>query len=181
MRGLRLAVLLCLVGSAVVLLAAGRTWALVEVEELSGFHLRSAYVTGELAAPGLRPLALVGLAGTVALVAARGWLRVLVGVLLLAAGVSVVALAIGNAGGVADVTPAVDPVKVARVSHTAWRWVAMVGGALLGAAGALAALRGRHWTGLSQAYETPAARAGQEPVTDKGVWDALDRGEDPTA
>jgi hypothetical protein len=33
---------------------------------------------------------------------------------------------------------------------------------------------------MSARYETPAARTGR-PRTDAAVWDALDRGDDPTA
>jgi uncharacterized membrane protein (TIGR02234 family) len=63
----------------------------------------------------------------------------------------------------------------------------MFGGLVLLAAGALTVVRGRHWPGMSSRYETPAARASRETAsvreqstTPKGLWDALDRGEDPT-
>jgi uncharacterized membrane protein (TIGR02234 family) len=66
-------------------------------------------------------------------------------------------------------------------SHPVWGWVTLVGGALLFFGGLLVAARGRRWAALSSSYENPSARAEAAPVTDKGVWDALDEGHDPTA
>ena len=59
-------------------------------------------------------------------------------------------------------------------------WLTLVGGLLLAMSGLLVTLRGRRWAALSSTYEAPAARAEAPPATDKGAWDALDRGEDPT-
>jgi hypothetical protein len=118
--------------------------------------------TGLQLEPGLRPLALVGLAATLALLATRRWGRVVVGVAVAGCGAAINALALPHGPGT-------------------WPLLAALGGLLLLAAGALTTARGHHWAGLSAAYRTPAARAVEAPVTDKGVWDALDRGEDPTA
>ena len=56
----------------------------------------------------------------------------------------------------------------------------LVGAALLLVAGLIAVRQGGGWTGLGSSYEAPGA-APEPPVTEKGVWDALDRGDDPTA
>jgi len=69
-------------------------------------------------------------------------------------------------------------VRGARTSE-AWVWLTILGGLLLALSGALVAARGRRWAALSSSYQPPAARAAEPPATDKGVWDALDRGEDP--
>ena len=91
-----------------------------------------------------------------------------------------------------------------------WPWVCLLAGLLLVASGALVAVRGRTWSALSSSYEVPVAPAGarqagvrklesrpvdsrpvaSRPVasrppaatasTDRSLWDALDRGEDPT-
>ena len=66
-----------------------------------------------------------------------------------------------------------------RVHHL-WPALTLAGGVLLLLAGGLIAVRGRRWAGLSSSYDAPTA-APAAPVTDKGVWDALDRGDDPTA
>jgi hypothetical protein len=50
---------------------------------------------------------------------------------------------------------------------------AVVAGALLALTGAFVAVRGPRWSALGARYDAPARRA--DP------WDALDRGEDPTA
>ncbi|MBC7375655.1 MAG: Trp biosynthesis-associated membrane protein, partial [Frankiales bacterium] len=49
------------------------------------------------------------------------------------------------------------------------------------------AVRGRRWAALSARYDAPAARAEQEPDSEvsasrqeRALWEALDRGEDPT-
>ena len=51
----------------------------------------------------------------------------------------------------------------------------------LAGAGALTVLRGRSWPGLGQRYDAPAPRPVPEgPPTERALWEALDRGEDPT-
>jgi hypothetical protein len=59
---------------------------------------------------------------------------------------------------------------------TARRSVAVAGAVLLAATGAYVAVRGPRWRGLGARYDAPA-----QARTDADVWDALDRGEDPTA
>ena len=159
---MRRALLLCLVGSVLTLLAAGRTWSTRVVDHGSTLPLETIRRTGQQLEPGLRPLALVGLAAVVALLASRRWGRVVVGLTVAGCGAAIAALALPHGPGT-------------------WPFLTAGGGLLLLAAGALTAARGHRWAGLSDAYRTPAARAAEAPVTDKGVWDALDRGEDPTA
>jgi len=173
-RELQLAVALCLLGAALVWWATGQAW-VTEVE--SGLTIggtRTETPGSELAA-ACRPLALVGLAGVVAVAATRRWGRVLVGLCVLAAGVGVVVDAGDVLGGPVPLTA------------PGWAWAALAGGVVLAAAGLLTAYRGRGWAGLSSAYEppgTPTAASGvpvAPPAGDKAVWDALDRGDDPTA
>jgi len=50
-------------------------------------------------------------------------------------------------------------------------------------AGALIALRGGHWAAMSARYERPTAEPDPERdrlLADRSLWNALDRGEDPT-
>ncbi|MGZ6793314.1 MAG: Trp biosynthesis-associated membrane protein, partial [Mycobacteriales bacterium] len=148
--------------------------------------VRSA-VAGSRLVPGAQALGYVGLAGVLALAATRRLGRVLVGVLVLAAGVGVVvvvarALADGlQQRGLRELSGCRAAGCTDVVTSPGWAWLAVAGGLLLVASGALVAVRGRGWAALSSSYQPPAARAEQAPVTDKGVWDALDRGEDPTA
>ncbi len=54
-----------------------------------------------------------------------------------------------------------------------------LGGLAVAAAGALTVVRGKEWPGLAARYDRPSRPAGK-PQTDAQVWDALDRGDDPT-
>lgn len=147
-------------------------------------------VTGAQAGAPVSGLAIVGLAGAVAVIAARGWLRTVVGVLLLAAGVGVVSSGVlfdpGAALSSASSAPlgrgASDP---SQVRATGWPLVAAGCGLVLALAGAVVAVRGGGWSTLSQRYESPAARApaavGGPEAGERALWEALDRGEDPTS
>ncbi|MGW2222707.1 Trp biosynthesis-associated membrane protein [Nonomuraea sp. NPDC001684] len=75
-----------------------------------------------------------------------------------------------------------------------WPVVAGLGALLLLAGGVLAAVRGGRWAGMSSRYDRAAdatdERAGGRPGAvaatarrgheDRELWDALDRGDDPT-
>lgn len=179
------AVLLDLVGAALVLLAAGRPWArgVLEQAPLPPVGLAP---SGRNLAPVAAALGLVGLAGVVALLATRGAGRVATGVLLVLAGAAVMAASV-HVG--LDLPRAVRPAaerisgvpgaSVAGIRMTIWPRVSAVGGALLCGAGVLTAVRGRRWTTLSARYDAPGTDrpVGPEPAA---IWDALDRGEDPT-
>ncbi len=172
-RELRLAVLLVVAGSALLLLAAGRPWVDAVVPQELPLPAERVTRTGGDVVAGLSPLGLLGLAGVAALAATRRTGRVLVGALLAAAGTTAV-LAVARALADGPTAPG-----VARTSDggTGWPWVALAGGALLLAGGLLVAVRGRRWAALSRRYDAPAARR-QAPET--SAWDQLDRGEDPT-
>lgn len=198
-RELRLAVLLCLLGSGLVLFAVSRTWVtFVFPSTITTTGLSHAVGGGKIVG-GAQAFGYVGLAGVLAVAATRRWGRVVVGAVLAVAGVGVV-VAVGRAlaGGLAvralsysDVAGSCgsgvsDAACLRAASAFAgftvsesplWAWATIVGGTLLAGSGGLVAVRGRRWAALSAAYEAPAALP---PVTDKGVWDALDRGDDPT-
>lgn len=168
-RELRLALALCLLGSGLVLWAVGQTW-VVELDPadltISGAQTST---PGSDLATAARPLSVVGLAGVLAVAATRRWGRLLVGLVLLGAGT-------GAALDVVDVLRGGD----LPLTSAGWAWLALAGCVLLVLGGLLVAVRGHRWSGLSASYEPPGA-APEPPVTDKGVWDALDRGDDPTA
>ncbi len=187
-RELRLALLLVLIGAALVLLAAGRAWVDVSLPQAPPLPARSLVVTGSDLESALPPLALVGLAGVAALAATRGVGRVVVGALLAAAGLAVVvatagALSEGAAAALARGVrrPGVQVVTNDALGFTPWPAVTLAAGVLLALGGLVVAVRGRRWAALSARYEAPAARA-QRPSARPEVeaWEALDRGEDPT-
>lgn len=107
---------------------------------------------------GAGALALVSLAGSAAVLAARGWMRRLVGSLLVIAGVAAMFLGLVTAA-----------------------WWAVLGGLATTAGGGWTAWRGSAWSRMSQRYERAGAVPPGPGGSTQALWDALDRGEDPTA
>ncbi|MEV0149611.1 MULTISPECIES: Trp biosynthesis-associated membrane protein [unclassified Nonomuraea] len=177
-------------GCALVLFAATRAWVTVRAGHTTGVPGGAgadplAPSGGDLA-PVLTPLALAGLAGVVAALASKGLTRRVVGALLTLCGL--------GAGLATWLAVAGDAPQAWLREHDALRglgsftwdvvaaWPALsgIGSALMVAGGVLAAVRGPRWAGMSDRYErTPAA--GRPRVSDdRALWDALDRGDDPT-
>ncbi len=180
-RELTYAVLLCLAGAGLALWASTRTWAVELATRPTPLPPVRAARTGAGLLPWLPALAVVGLAGGGAVLATRGLPRRLVGVLLLALGAAV---AVGGGYGL---VAAFD----GTVSRQ-WPAFCLVGGLLAALGGGLVALRGAGWPAMGARYERPGRRAAGPapaeaaagPVTGRRTteaWDALDRGEDPTA
>lgn len=190
-KSLAVALLCGAVGAAVALLATRQRWSEGTATVAGGpFPLtaKGSDVTGVPAS-----LAIVGLAALVAVFAVRRAGRFMVAGLLALSGAGTVAAALL---GASDST-ALDEqaarasgdtsATVQALTHTAWPYVAAVGGALLLLAGLLALRYGRLWPGMSGRYErngTPRPRRKAETAGDpdrpEELWKALDRGEDPT-
>nr|WP_202457684.1 TIGR02234 family membrane protein [Streptomyces sp. SID5464] len=177
-------------GAAVALLATRQRWAEGTATVAGGaFPLtaKGSDVTGVPAA-----LAIVGLAALVAVFAVRRAGRFIVAGLLALSGAGIVAAALlGASDGSAldeqaaqasgDTSASVD-----TLSHTAWPYVAAVGGVLILLAGLLALRYGRLWPAMSGRYERDGAPQPRrkapavDPDRPEDLWKALDRGEDPT-
>lgn len=178
-RELTTAVGLCLLGSALVLLAVSRAWVSARTSAAPPLPSTTFEQYGTRLAPGARALALVGLAAVAALPATRAAGRAVVGVLVAVAGLGILAV-VGRA--LADPSAALSraPVADAHFAHAgfgAWPYVALLGALLLVAAGVLVVVRGRSWTSMSARYDAPARASTGEA----SLWEAQDRGEDPTA
>ena len=151
----------------------------------------SVHRSGGQAAAGLLPLALVGLAGIAAILASRGWLRRLVGVVL--AGVGGILLAIAVSGLVSPPATAGGDTPL-PVPHTALGAVAVhpfgpvlaaVGGLVMVAGGG-AVMAGLGARRIGQRFESGQSRARlSRAVGDADDasqwWKAMDHGLDPTA
>ncbi|MEV3979991.1 TIGR02234 family membrane protein [Nonomuraea sp. NPDC049758] len=187
---------LTVLGSCLVLLAAGQVW----VRVLGAQAADAVAPTGGDLSPVLSPLALAGLAGVVAVLATKGAGRRVVGALVALCGAGAAA---GTWAGLASATVTGwlrEHNAVRAVAGLPWEpvpgWpvVAGLGALLLLAGGVLAAVRGGRWAGMSSRYDRAAdatderagdgagvvaatARRGHE---DRELWDALDRGDDPT-
>jgi uncharacterized membrane protein (TIGR02234 family) len=203
-RELGLVLAACAGGAAMALLASGRVWLRLTAPRTPPLPGLSAALTGRDVEPLVPALAVVGLAGVVALLATRRWGRVLVGALLAAAGLALVIrsmphLAAPSAGHaralLMDQGRATGEPPGTTVTATAsrgWPVVAALGGLALLAGGLGTVLRCRRWPGMPARYDRPAATPGSvepragtdgpepgEPAAG-AAWEALDRGEDPT-
>jgi uncharacterized membrane protein (TIGR02234 family) len=185
-------VALCALGGGLVLGAVGRTWLRISAQRRAPLADVTLSLSGRTLAPLIAGLGIVGLAGVVGLLATRRRGRLVVAALVALSGLVILVDALtrvgapgtaavrdllddsGRAGGLAA-----DPVLTAT-AEPAWPLLAAAGGLLLALGGVAALVRSRRWPTMSARYETPAARS-QRPRTDAAVWDALSRGDDPTA
>ncbi|HEY5336501.1 MAG TPA: Trp biosynthesis-associated membrane protein [Mycobacteriales bacterium] len=168
-------------GAAILLfVASGAHWAHGAGRRPAGtsFVTVHASVTGHTVAGVVEAVALLALAAVVAVPATRGRGRIVAGLLVLAGGVAGVVGAIDSRAGARTQVQHALPAGSSVVTEP-WWVVAALGGLLLAAVGAVLIVRGPRWSALSSRYEPPSGQANLKG--DAGTWDALDRGEDPTA
>lgn len=184
------------VGALLGFLAASRPW--VEAFVPDPVAERTLQASGRQAAGAVPAVALVALAGAVAVLSTRRLGQSVAGGLLVLAGAAAAATSVGvlrtPARAVEQVvTAATGRTRVTDVtaSVTSWPWLGVASGALVALGGCLAVVRARSWAGLPARYDT--GRQGHEPAGDNGAggsngaagdpglaWDAMSRGEDPT-
>lgn len=195
--------LLAAAGAGLILASDGRGWASATVTAPIRLHVQT---SGSSLTPLPYALGLAALAGAIALFAVRRIGRYLVGAVLLGAGGGTIAAVAANLGRLdstqlartAEQTLGASAAQLGSVTNTAWPYVTLAGALLVALAGVLTLLRGHSWTGLSSRYErnapraphttptpTPASTAARatpttEP-TSRDLWDAINRGTDPTA
>jgi hypothetical protein len=171
-RGLTEAVIACLAGAGLTILATTRAWSTVVTRRPAPLPPLHTPQTGSAQIGWLIALALVALAGAGALPATRGRIRVLIGGLLGLAGLGIVG------GGI-------DGLRLAEGTRYAWPVLVIVGGLLVAYAGWGAIRNGATWPSMGSKYERaatgPAGHPVNRPITDASMWDDLDRGVDPTA
>lgn len=194
-----LALLLDLIGAAGAVLWSTRVWQTVltpRPRPLADDVLR---LSGRTLDATCTALAVVALAGVVAVLATRGLARRIVGLAVALAGAGLVWRALAGLGAVsADRARGLvgsrhsgvglDATVVPQVTvHAAWPWLTAVCGVLVAIGGAVVAARGQHWSAMSARYDAPstavsgddAERARQR--ANASLWQQLDRGHDPTA
>jgi uncharacterized membrane protein (TIGR02234 family) len=179
--------LLDLLGAAFALVFATRTWQTITVSREAPLRPLSLDLTGRKIDALPTALALVALAGVVAVLATRGVWRRAVGVLLVLAGAGVVASAVAHRGGVSatraqdllqaalpSVGPANDTIGIGAVS-AAWWVLTLLSGVLIALAGVLVAVRGNRWAGMSAKYDRPAAAEAEQDAAKRNasLWSAL--------
>ncbi|HSI26909.1 MAG TPA: Trp biosynthesis-associated membrane protein [Aeromicrobium sp.] len=170
------------------LYAVTRTWLSASVST-PGLPADQVTVSGHDAAPVLVAVALVVAAGGLAVVAAGGWLRQLIGLVIAALSVlaAVAAYRVDAAGQPLAEALKASPAFVGAVppaaERHAWQtvaWLAFVVAAVLGLA--VAALS-REWPRMGRRYASPAAIPPADPTDGDdpaAVWKAFDEGRDPT-
>jgi uncharacterized membrane protein (TIGR02234 family) len=193
-----------LVGAGGALLISTRTWQSVLTRRPRPFHDDFLQLSGRTLDGAPTALALVALAGVIAVLATRGWARRLVGLVVALAGAGLVwrsltgLSAVGTARARALVTDRHPGVQlgaaVPQVSvHGGWAVLSALCGVLAIGAGALIAARGHRWSTMSAKYDAPAGDdappappASEEDAererlrANAQLWSALDRGDDPT-
>lgn len=184
------ALLLDLVGAAGALLVATRGWQTVRTP--GAFRADVLDVSGRTVDSSPTALALVALAGVVAVLATRGTVRRAVGAVLALAGAGLIWRSAVSAGAMSaadarDIvaskhkTVPVDDVVPHVTVHAAWPVLSLVAGVLIAAAGVLIAARGHRWQAMSRKYEAQPAPSEDPAKAATSMWSALDRGEDPTS
>jgi uncharacterized membrane protein (TIGR02234 family) len=183
-RGFLAVIVGCLLAGALVLVASGRVWGRAELTTVTG-SIDRVSVTGHGAEPALPALGVALLVLTAGVIAARGWLRRIVGVVVVFVGAASVALALASRSDVAAELGR----RAFAVTHTSvpaktsgWAVITVIAGVVAVGCGALTVAVGVRWPGLGARYDAGGARAVQTPRTSNAMaeWDALDRGEDPT-
>jgi uncharacterized membrane protein (TIGR02234 family) len=192
-----LALLVLAVGSGAVLLLSTREWQTVRTVRAQPLTDDVLGLSGRTVDAAPTALALVSLAGVVAVLATRGWVRRLIGVLVLLAGAGLVwrsaaAVSAVSPARARDLVRAKHPRAITSastvphvVTHPVWGLLSVVAAVLVVVAGAVIAWRGARWGTMSARYERPVRQADIDPQQararrDASMWSALERGEDPT-
>jgi uncharacterized membrane protein (TIGR02234 family) len=177
------AVIGCAVGGLVIVLASGRRWAHATLHNVAGQGSASLSATGHVVAPSLPAIGIALLALAAAILASKRLLRRIVGVIIaLLAGTAVyVAIAArGHASSALKSREVGAQGLAVHASANGWWLVAALGGVIAFLAGVVTVWRAGEWSAMGAKYDAPSApRPTQDPTV--VAWDALDRGEDPTA
>lgn len=206
MRRRYVGVLLCLLlGSIGILIAFSATWVVVQVPVFAGDDTGSTFarevsLTGRDLVPLGAAMGWVGLAAIAAILATRTWGRRATGAAVLlaggVAGVTGVAFALAEvaSGGTGAFVEAALRARSDAVPSTAsvsaWWVLATLSGLALMASGLLTLLEGPSWPRLGSRYARQPGGSAEPPLSGSAgdampsaaaTWDALDRGEDPTA
>lgn len=173
-----------LLAGGLAFVGAGRPWVRTVIGDGEGPG-GSFELTGSDIAPAAGALGLVAMAAALAVLAAGGWFRRVIGVLVVLVAVA------GGWSTFADPDDAVDRTVAESVAFstgdsvvtdgTIWPWVTLTAFVLAGLLGLLVARYGAAWPTMSRRYEAPSAPV--EPDPDQwgaDAWKALDHGIDPT-
>lgn len=185
------ALVLDLLGAGGALLISSRPWQTVTTPRPSPLRADVLELSGRTVDAASTALALVALAGVVAVLATRGIGRRVVGAVLAFAGVGLVWRALVSVHAVSTArartlvterhpTVSADAVVPRVVVHSVWPVLSLVCGVLVAVAGVLIVWRGHRWQAMSARYDAPPDHEADQARAAASLWTALDRGEDPT-
>lgn len=174
MTSRRTALTLLIVSAAAMLIACSFKWATAVVSVLGGAGMREVTATGSEVVPAAVSLAIVGLAGALAILALKSWARQAVGVLIVVISV-VIEISVFRFAVNPTVDVGNDIVKSVTLSFW-WILVMLLALGML-ASGLITVGSSRSWGAMGTKYEGEAAR--KESVL--SPWDALNAGQDPTS
>jgi hypothetical protein len=182
-RGYALTLISGLAAAGAVAVGVTKPW-LRATATVEGMPRLVAEVSGTDVSPAAGALGLATLAAFGAVVATRGWVRVAIGVAIVAAMVFVAVSALfpgSTAGLVEDGLAAKGWAGGAyNVQSVWWRWLVAAAAVVGAMCGALVVRFGRKWATMGERYDAPTERKQTEVVSEADAWRAIDRGDDPT-
>jgi hypothetical protein len=181
-------------GGALGVLATARAWSTIAVTRVAPLGPVRHDVSGRTLQPGVTGLAVVALAGVLALLATRGVTRRAIGAVLALAGAGMVWWSLAGLSAVSAARGrhlVADARTVAGLAtatatdvtvHPVWVVLAALGGVFVAAGGVTTAIRGGRWRAMSARYESPVgatatpgrAITSPSPTADPGRSDLND-------
>jgi hypothetical protein len=180
-RGTVVTVAMTALAGALLLFGSGRTWGAATVGAADGAR-QHVSVTGHDVAPALSAIGLALLAMSVALLAARGPLRRIGGLIVVAIGAAALAgglRARNDVGHKLATKVFASSAQTIGGSRAAWWLLVVIAGAVAVVAGAATTIGAGGRGGLGSRYDAPSA-ATKEDNPPADVWDAIEQGQDPT-
>lgn len=195
-RGYAVTLLAGLLAALAVTVGVARPW-LSAAARIDNLPLISTTVSGADLAPLAGALGVVLLASFGAVIATAGWVRRGLGGLIVVAAVVVAYSAVAPGGSASAVRDGLAAKGWAGgdydVATQWWRWVTLAGALVCGAAGATIGRFGGRWATMGSAYDAPRTAPAPSPQpdadetlpsetrrSDADLWQAIDRGHDPT-
>lgn len=184
-----------LLAAAAATVAASRPW-LSATATVDGLPTLTATVSGAAQSPLAGALGVVMLAAFGAVVATRGGVRRALGLLVVAAAVTIfiAATAPSNSAGLVEAGLMAKGWSggAYNMDTVFWRWVSAAAALICAGAGVAVAAWGGEWATMGSRYDAPAgadasrsdapggAHRRAEELSEAEVWREIDRGHDPT-
>ncbi len=208
-REFTLALVLGAAGAGLIMLALRQVWAHAVYTPPRPFPVQDLAVSGRKLVPLASALAIAALACLAAVIATRGVLRRVAGVLLagIGAGAAVAATAAVTPSAVLSAALSADPAAGAFsgstisgttsggsagpafaglasgravISGLPWQAAAVTGALAIVLAGVAAAWRGTRWPVMSARFDRPGQRTQPHTADPAAMWESLNRDVDPT-